>query len=470
VYDYSSAGYTVPVVNVNTTGTITGKIKVSDSISTNLNISGGTFTVEIAEDWCAAGYIPQANDDGTYGVKIGTYVAEVGGVKFESLAEAVAAAQDGDTVTLLISATGAGVVIDKSITIDLNGKTYTVNKCIGSAGTQTLGFQILNGNDVTIKNGALAATTVTEGKPVKVLVQNYANLTLTDVTLDGTGSAEMQYVLSNNSGSVNITGATDIVAPEGAVAFDVYDYSSAGYTVPVVNVNTTGTITGKIKVSDSISTNLNISGGTFTVDVTEYCKEGHHTVDTDNDGKYTYGAHAYGTGWVCDDANHWHECACGAIEGKAAHVYTDGKCECGAIWIIVRVRGNVSYTVNGQTVTVTHDTPCRVGYCDEASQKYVAITAVANDDDSYSFTAPAGITVVQIVIVGDTNGDERITAADVARLNAYLQNKKTDLSAEDLFAADVNGDGLVDDTDKMYLSNAILGKKTLDWNIVKGVQ
>jgi hypothetical protein len=237
----------------------------------------------------------------------------------------------------------------------------------------------------------------------------------------------------------------------------------------VVNVNTTGKITGKIEVSESISGNLNISGGTFTVDVTEYCEEGHHTVDTDNDGKYTYGAHVYGTEWGYDETNHWHECACGAIEGKDAHAYTDGECDCGAIWIIVHVRGNVTYTVNGQTVTVTHDTPCGVGYWNEASQRYVGIAAIANDDGSYSFTAPAGITVVQIVITGDTNGDGRITAADVARVNAYLQ-KKVSPSAEELFAADVNSDGLVDESDRLYLSEAILGKKTLDWNIVKGVE
>ena len=45
---------------------ITNTTTVSAAINSNLNISGGTFTVEIAEDWCAEGYVPRVNGDGTY--------------------------------------------------------------------------------------------------------------------------------------------------------------------------------------------------------------------------------------------------------------------------------------------------------------------------------------------------------------------------------------------------------------------
>lgn len=45
-------------------------------------------------------------------------VAEVGGVQYATLAEAVAAARSGETVTLLADAT-ADVVIDKNITLTL---------------------------------------------------------------------------------------------------------------------------------------------------------------------------------------------------------------------------------------------------------------------------------------------------------------------------------------------------------------
>ena len=55
----------------------------------------------------------------------GGNVAEVNGTEYATLAEAVAAAGNGATVTLLADAAGAGVVIDKSVTIDFGGHTYT---------------------------------------------------------------------------------------------------------------------------------------------------------------------------------------------------------------------------------------------------------------------------------------------------------------------------------------------------------
>ena len=197
---------------------------------------------------------------------------------YETVQEAYENAQDGDTVTLLESVACGGLVIDKDITINFNRKTYTVTRCVGSSGTETNGLQILKGNQVVLKNGTLEAGTVTEGKAVKTLVQNYANLTVEDMILDGTGSAEMRYVLSNNSGNVSLTGETSITAPSGAVAFDVYDYSSAGYAAPTVNVDTTGVITGDVEISQTIEDNLVVSNGKFTFDVDVYCEVGYHAL------------------------------------------------------------------------------------------------------------------------------------------------------------------------------------------------
>jgi len=208
-------------------------------------------------------------------------VATADGVEYETLAEAVAA---GGEVVLLTDASGDGIVIDKDVTIDLGGYTYTIDGTpVGSAGTETLGFQILKDNNVTIKNGKVEVAT----DAVKMLIQNYANLTLEDVTVDGTGSANMLYVLSNNSGEVAITGATNITAPEGAVAFDVYDYTAGGYTVPTVKVDTTGTITGAIEVSETAT--LEISSGTYTVELDEaWCADTYAGL-ADMNGNYIVG-------------------------------------------------------------------------------------------------------------------------------------------------------------------------------------
>ena len=150
------------------------------------------------------------------------------------------------------------------------------------------------------------------------------------------------------------------------------------------------------------------------------------------------------------------------------HTYDENrKCICGAVWIEVTVRGNVGYTVDGLTVTVKHDAACRVGYWDEDSGKYIAITAVENADGSYSFTVPESAAKVLVVITGDTNGDGKITAPDIARLNAHLKNKNA-LTAEEQFAADANHDGLLDEADMQALSYAILGTTSLNWEVATG--
>ena len=170
-----------------------------------------------------------------------------------------------------------------------------------------------------------------------------------------------------------------------------------------------------------------------------------------------------------DENNHWSICSCGAeVEGTtSAHEYTDDKCVCGAIQVKILFLNDdtvIPHTVKGRTVTVNYDMPCRAGYWDEEQQMYIAIPAVDNENGSYSFTVPEGVEEVLIVITGDTNGDGRVTAPDIARLNAHLKNK-TVLTAEELFAADVNYDGRLDDTDKSAMSEAILGMTPLYWGV-----
>ncbi len=40
-------------------------------------ISGGTFKTEVKKEWCAAGYVPTQNEDGTYGVEVGKFTVMV---------------------------------------------------------------------------------------------------------------------------------------------------------------------------------------------------------------------------------------------------------------------------------------------------------------------------------------------------------------------------------------------------------
>lgn len=90
---------------------------------TKVEVSGGTFSAPVPADLCAPGYVPVDNGDGIYGVKEGTYVAAIGEKKYATLAAAVDAAQNGDTITLLADVEqNTMLVIKKDITLDLAGK------------------------------------------------------------------------------------------------------------------------------------------------------------------------------------------------------------------------------------------------------------------------------------------------------------------------------------------------------------
>lgn len=123
-----------------------------------VSVSGGTFSSAVDESLCADGYIPTKNADGTYGVKVGQYVAEVNGVKYATLAEAIDAAQDGQTVTLLADVEqNTQLTINKSITLDLNGKTIRNTVDIWGDKANAI-LSITNGAKVTITgNGTIDA-------------------------------------------------------------------------------------------------------------------------------------------------------------------------------------------------------------------------------------------------------------------------------------------------------------------------
>ena len=112
--------------------------------SDNFEVSGGTFNKSISDSYCADGFIPTKNADGTYGVKEGHYVAQVGSKKYETLTDAISLASKGKTVQLLTDATeNVTIEASKRITLDLNGHTL-------NGGTGNAKAAILNKGTVTI--------------------------------------------------------------------------------------------------------------------------------------------------------------------------------------------------------------------------------------------------------------------------------------------------------------------------------
>lgn len=198
-------------------------------------------------------------------------VAMIGEQGYASLPDAVAAVTDdtATTITLLADASGDGVRIpeDRNITIDFGGHTYTVDgNLVGSAGTESQAFQLLKDSHITLANGTITS------QNASMLVQNYSDLTLTNMTLNGSGLAGSgNYTLSNNYGDVVIENTT-ISAKEGGYAFDLYYWPSQGYADGVnVTVKGTSRIEGNIEyggdgtaADTTEKAGLTIDGGTFS--------------------------------------------------------------------------------------------------------------------------------------------------------------------------------------------------------------
>lgn len=118
----------------------------------SFKVSGGTFNKSIPDYYCTDGFIPTKNADGTYGVKEGSYVAEIGSKKYETLTDAIRLAANGKTVKLLADVT-ENITIDanKKITLDLNGHTF-------NGGTGNAQAAILNKGTVTITDTSAGKT------------------------------------------------------------------------------------------------------------------------------------------------------------------------------------------------------------------------------------------------------------------------------------------------------------------------
>jgi len=197
-------------------------------------------------------------------------------VNFASLSDAIAAANDGDTVTLLKSCNGNGIKIEtknfatKGLTVDFGGNTYSVGGVlVGSTGTGTNAFQLLQGGKVTFQNGTIAGvtkgtkpaegTTNWHGAPAMV-IQNYCDLTLKSMTI--TGGDETVYTMSNNHGDIVIEDTTITAGGAkgygyGPFAFDVCGYSS--YTGVSVTVRGNSIINGDIEVSRSNANDVKLT-------------------------------------------------------------------------------------------------------------------------------------------------------------------------------------------------------------------
>lgn len=272
-----------------------------------VSIKGGSFVNYDPSDsasenpignFCPSGYV--AVKGGTENAPVWTVedhrVAEVGNTGYSTLSAAVAAANNGDTVTLLTD-TDEDITIaqDKDITLDLNGKTLT-NRTSDTI-TVALGANLTIEGEGTVDN-------ISHGKAA---VYNNGSVTLNGGTYTRskeTGDVKVDknsYYNILNHGSMTIN--KDVTVEQSGnfsslVANGYYDYegvTSKGEKSQYIEGTNAAEPTLTIKggtFSGGINTLKNDDGGNITINggtVTNYTQAAlqNHNVATINGGTFT---------------------------------------------------------------------------------------------------------------------------------------------------------------------------------------
>ena len=171
-------------------------------------VSGGTFTSAVPADYCADGFIPTKNADGTYGVKAGKYVAEVKGAKYETLQEAVDAAKN-TTVKMLADTKENVTISTRNLTLDLNG--FTLN-----GGTEKGKPALTVTARVTVKDSSTAQT----GTIMREDTAENSGVS-SHYVIDVQGGGWLTFesgTVKNNSGNANGKGASLVRVGDDRVA------------------------------------------------------------------------------------------------------------------------------------------------------------------------------------------------------------------------------------------------------------
>ena len=167
-------------------------------------------------------------------------------VVYKSLKDAVDKVTDSGYITLLQDVEyGDGILIpsgNRSITVDLNGKSYVVTKNFAE---ENRAFKLGKGNAVTFKNGRISSTS-----KYAVLIENFANLTLYDIVLDGSEIFAMSSLLCKY-GITQIGGLTKIINTENGnynnAAIDVcYLPDDANYNAGKLSVSFADDFNGEV--------------------------------------------------------------------------------------------------------------------------------------------------------------------------------------------------------------------------------
>ena len=117
--------------------------------------------------------------------------------------------------------------------------------------------------------------------------------------------------------------------------------------------------------------------------------------------------------------------------------------------------------MEGSTVTVSSDVPCRLGFLSDGI--HLAVEAQKNDDGTHSYTIPDGVDEVILVVMGDSDGDGSFTNYDVTLAKAAAMGRVQTLGPVAEFAMDVSSDGEFSNYDITMMKAMIMGRVQSSW-------
>lgn len=172
-------------------------------------------------------------EDATVPDQVSNVVAKIGDSEYATLDEAVVAANDGDTITVLKDCTTDGLNLSKNITIEgsTGSETITFTKYGIALWGKTLTFRNVN----VIMTGIGSTPYTAEWNWMTICASKNAVLNLENatMTIDGTGQDKhCIYFCSNNK--LNITNSTLIIRNYVQDALE-WDGGDLGYNVNIVN-------------------------------------------------------------------------------------------------------------------------------------------------------------------------------------------------------------------------------------------
>ena len=249
--------------------------------SDKVSVSGGTFSSEVKSEYCADGFAPKANSDGTYGVKINeNMVAEVLDAQgktvgaYDTLADAITAAKNGETVKLLKDAELTSTLnLAKNITIDGQGN-YTIkaanNFTVGKDKDNKTCCVLYVSGEVTLKD-----VTVNGNEKCRVIFCDKGKLTIDGATITNgkapnyiggvymTSSASFEMKSGSITGNKNAEGYQDDKYLQ--YSSDLWIGANANGALTAINGGTIGNVfVNANKWSASNPGSFTMNGGTVT--------------------------------------------------------------------------------------------------------------------------------------------------------------------------------------------------------------